>query len=389
MNRALLVLLLALILSAYSSADCVYGDYFHLTKLCICFQCFEGEKCEKPIRDCHLSVTNQQCKACKFWWKDQLNYSTVIPADFQIEYVENSTKPGMTPLLKESIRKLHELIGNAETKDRYMILGHGGTQLLHAFIYAFHKKANKKLKVYARAPFYTYYRTYSQLNPSWVKWADGREDLNPKNVVEFIAQPNNPDGLIKDPFYTTSPYVVHDLVYYWPHNNLCLEKKHHDNMLFSLSKMSGHSSSRLGWALVKDKEIAQYMNDYVWLHSHGVSVDAQFRSYSIIKSILDDGGKFFPFVKAKIVVRSQMLKKMLAQYGKGRIEIISPDAFVVVWLKCVGLGDCGKFFESIGVTINPGPTYGADENHARFNLQGEYTDFVILMQKLERYLRTH
>ena len=83
----------------------VVSKLLKVTKQCICFQCFEGEKCDKPLRDCHLMVTNQQCKACKFWWKDQLNYTTEIPADFQIEYVENSTKPGMTPLLKQSIRK--------------------------------------------------------------------------------------------------------------------------------------------------------------------------------------------------------------------------------------------------------------------------------------------
>ena len=160
-------------------------------------------------------------------------------------------------------------------------------------------------------------------------------------------------------------------------------------MLFSLSKMSGHSSSRLGWALIKDKKIATYMNDYIWLHSHGVSVDAQFRGYSFIQSIINDGGKFFPFVKSKIEIRSKMLKTMLSRYGKGRIEIISPDGFVVVWLKCIGLGNCGNFFESIGVTLNPGPTYGADENYARFNLQGEYTDFIILLQKLENYLRSY
>jgi shikimate 5-dehydrogenase len=49
---------------------------------------------------------------------------------------------------------VHKTIGNAETKDRYIVLGAGGTQLLHAFIYAFHKKAKKSLYVFSRAPYY-------------------------------------------------------------------------------------------------------------------------------------------------------------------------------------------------------------------------------------------
>jgi L-tryptophan---pyruvate aminotransferase len=101
------------------------------------------------------------------------------------------------------------------------------------------------------------------INPVWSRWAEGNENLNPKDVIEFQAQPNNPDGLIKDPHYKNSPYVVHDLVYYWPHHEINLTKKHEDNMLFSLSKMTGHSSTRLGWALIKDEEIARHMSGNV------------------------------------------------------------------------------------------------------------------------------
>jgi DNA-binding transcriptional MocR family regulator len=120
-----------------------------------------------------------------------------------------------------------------------------------------------------------------------------------------------------------------------------------------------------------------------------VSVDAQFRAFTIINSIINDKGKFFPFIKSKILLRSQMLKNMLREYGKGRIEIISPDGFVVVWLRCHRLGDCGKFFESLKISINPGETYGADPSYARFNLQGEYTDFMILLKRLETYLKNN
>ena len=46
-------------------------------------------------------------------------------------------------------------------------------------------------------------------------------------------------------------------------------------MLFSMSKLTGHAGTRLGWALVKDHQFASDMDAYIRAVSLHVSIDSQ------------------------------------------------------------------------------------------------------------------
>ena len=48
-------------------------------------------------------------------------------------------------------------------------------------------------------------------------------------------------------------------VYNWPSLTNVTDNVDHDIMLFSLSKLSGHAGSRVGWAIVSDPEVAANM----------------------------------------------------------------------------------------------------------------------------------
>ena len=56
-------------------------------------------------------------------------------------------------------------------------------------------------------------------------------------------------------------------VHYWP--SLVDESKivplDEDTTVFSLSKLAGYASQRMGWAWVKDSEIVRLMNEYISL----------------------------------------------------------------------------------------------------------------------------
>lgn len=56
-------------------------------------------------------------------------------------------------------------------------------------------------------------------------------------------------------------------MHYWP--SLVDKSKivplDEDIMVFSLSKLAGYSSQRMGWAWVKDSEIVRLMNEYISL----------------------------------------------------------------------------------------------------------------------------
>lgn len=223
------------------------------------------------------------------------------------------------------------------------------------------------------------------MNPSNTRFNTSR-NLNPNNVLEFVAIPNNPDGIIHDkPYYQTSPYVVYDMVYYWSHNSENVKKVSYPIMMFSLSKMTGHSSSRFGWALIKDKEIAKYMIDYIWYSCHGVAIEAQYRSYVVLKSIIDSKGEFFKFMRQLMLRRWDRLIEIFNRYGRGKFSILSPKGFVVAWIKCNNLQrneSCFDIFNKNRILVNPGDTYGADAHHIRFNMQGDESTFNILIDYL-------
>ena len=75
---------------------------------------------------------------------------------------------------------------------------------------------------------------------------------------------------------------MHDLAYYWPHFTPITEPKSEDVMLFTLSKLTGHAGTRVGWAFVRDERVAEEMRAFVATTSLGVPHDAQLRASSIL-----------------------------------------------------------------------------------------------------------
>ena len=69
------------------------------------------------------------------------------------------------------------------------------------------------------------------------------------NAVKFTrithqrADPNNPDGTDRQPWYKEAHHVW-DMVYHWPSMVNYSEPASHDIMLFSMSKLSGHAGTR-------------------------------------------------------------------------------------------------------------------------------------------------
>lgn len=68
--------------------------------------------------------------------------------------------------------------------------------------------------------------------------------------IELIASPNNPTAQIQEvPGHVTGP-VVYDHAYYWPHLTPITKPVDHDIMLFTLSKVTGHAGSRVGYVFL-------------------------------------------------------------------------------------------------------------------------------------------
>lgn len=77
-------------------------------------------------------------------------------------------------------------------------------------------------------------------------WKNSTSDAT-VNVVEFVTSPNNPDGqpnkaVISGP----NAKAIHDRAYYWPHFSPIPTPADEDVMVFTISKLTGHASTRIG-----------------------------------------------------------------------------------------------------------------------------------------------
>lgn len=64
-----------------------------------------------------------------------------------------------------------------------------------------------------------------------------------------------------------------------------------DIAMFTLSKLTGHAGSRIGWAFVEDADVAQEMTHFVHEDSHYVH-DNMARAASILEYVVGTQGMF-------------------------------------------------------------------------------------------------
>ncbi|OAE21828.1 hypothetical protein AXG93_2998s1000 [Marchantia polymorpha subsp. ruderalis] len=178
--------------------------------------------------------------------------------------------------LDQVIRSLHDVIGNAVTEGRHIVIGVGSTQLFQAALYALSPPDRATpTKVVSVAPFY-----------SWAGDASVYRPQSDDSYIELVTTPNNPTGEVRQSVVSGGAgFPVHDLAYYWPHHTPITSPADHDLMLFTVSKSTGHAGTRIGWALVKDLKVAQKMAKFIELNTIGVSKDAQIRAAHILRAV--------------------------------------------------------------------------------------------------------
>jgi L-tryptophan--pyruvate aminotransferase len=184
-------------------------------------------------------------------------------------------KEGGSADLKEAIRALHAKVGNAITDDRYIIVGNGATQMLFAAMEGF---GVGPLGFWIQKP--NWFRlplmvnlTGSHFVSDDPAYADG----------EILTLPNNPNNVINQKVVKGDDFNIHDLCYNWPQYGKMF-KADFPIMIFSFAKATGHAGSRIGWAIVKEKTVAERMSRYIEYTTGGVSREAQVRAAKLIDS---------------------------------------------------------------------------------------------------------
>ena len=175
-------------------------------------------------------------------------------------------------LTKEIIR-LHDRIDNANTIDKYVVVGNGVRQVMLAAIRAHAVQTGLKI-VYADPPHFFLFK--DMVESIGLEFCNDPDRFDPETMINIITSPSNPVG-IKGP-QNIANVNIWDLCYNWPQYDDVSVFMNDDVQIFGLAKATGHASSRIGWALVKDGMTAWLMREFINVTTGGVSLEAQFRA---------------------------------------------------------------------------------------------------------------
>lgn len=285
------------------------------------------------------------------YWKD---VDLTIPVNLPSKYIL-----GSMPELQDCIRNIHQQEENANTKDKTIVVGAGATQLLSAILRVYNKPAIANPPYFMRFPDIAY--------AAKVHWKDC-----PK-AVEIITSPNNPDGKIPlNDTLSSQTDQLFDLSYNWNQYTLPIEYNQ-DVMIFSLSKATGHASTRIGWALFKDASVAQQVTNHIEYSTCGVSIEAQTKAIKILKHQLSTNNTCFKYGRKILTKRHRELNNMKLPFTK-----ISNNG-MFLWLQMV---NPEEYFTKLNIDVVYGTAFGMPPFYARVNIGCSEKNFRELKKRL-------
>lgn len=310
----------------------------------------------------------------------------------------------LEPEFAKEVTRLHNIVKNAVTKNRHIVVGTGSTQLFQAALYALSSTGGTEpISVVSSTPYYSFYRQVVEYMKSGLyKWVGDASNFNKDEpYIELITSPNNPDGFMRQPVVNRSGgMLIHDFAYYWPQYTPITSPADHDIMLFTVSKSTGHAGMRIGWALVKDEEVAKRMTKFIELSSIGVSKDSQLRAAKILQAVSDscehagDSGNFFEISYHHIAHRWKQLREAVKESGIFSTPEF-PPAFcnytsrtfstqpAFAWLKCKEeIEDCEDFLRSHKILTRSGKHFGMSLKYVRISMLDRDSNYDLFIKRL-------
>jgi len=279
--------------------------------------------------------------------------------------------------LRSGILDLHNAVQNAETAKAHVVLGVGATQILAAALYAL-KETGAPTEVFVRKPYYYRFPELIELSGCTVL------ERAKSKFTEIVVTPNNPNNETKHAYATSVPDKIFDLCYNWPQYTIT-KKYSEDIMVFSLAKSTGHASSRIGWALVKDSRIADLMNHYIEQTTGGPGVESIMRAYAVISHLTegDSCSDFFLAGRNELISRWSDLKEVSNPFFK---TLNSNGMFA--WCE-YGEGHAREdLLFDLNIDSIGGLTSGGRVNQLRLNLGCKREDFNELIRRLNLPIQT-
>lgn len=264
---------------------------------------------------------------------------------------------GCADIVKLAIKSLHIDQQNADVENKYIVIGNGATQILNGLIYLLGKN-----KIFAEKPYFSRFPLVSQI---YQKDFSSNPDLAD---LEIITWPNNPDNDYNDS--QTNCLKIHDLSYNWLQYTIP-ENFNEDIMVFSLSKATGHASTRFGWVILNDKELAEKLEMFIEITTAGVSIESQKKFLGIINHEAPKGYPVFDYAQIVLAERWNAIETFKSKFN---FDILN-NSGMFMWCK----GEIPEIVHAV-----PGSEFGETDEYFRLNIgcsNSDFKDFIDYYEK--------
>ncbi|KAL7154560.1 hypothetical protein ABFS83_03G009600 [Erythranthe nasuta] len=374
--------------------------------ICECNTCYGGSDCSVFSTDCSADANSGDPLFLEpFWMEHAASSAVLIPGWHRMSY-SFPDKSFISQQLENHIRQVHNIAKNAITKGKYIVFGGGSTQLLAAAVYALSMNLSSPASVVESAPYYPLYRLQTNYFQNVhfkfdedVSLPNNSSYNTEANVIEIVTSPNNPDGNLKEAV-SQGPLVsvIYDHAYYWPHFSAIPSPVDEDVTIFTMSKLTGHAGSRVGWALVKDEKVYEDMKTYMSIASIGISREAQLRALQLMKAILNGNGTdIFDYAYNKMSYRWKKLSEIVSLSSRFSIQEIPPlfcnffekvrgPSPAYAWVKCEREEDtnCNEVLRAANILSREGSLFSVEDRYVRVSLLKSDDDFNLLMDHLSK-----
>jgi aspartate/methionine/tyrosine aminotransferase len=295
--------------------------------------------------------------------------------------------------LEQTIRATHKMAGNLNPDGKHLLVCSGARACLLAVLSALNT-ANAKnpqaapLQVFVKPPYWSLYPSMPGLAGTGAP-TDGRwnESANPNHnsTIEILNYPNNPDGRSSVPLVKDKSRVICDLVFNWAWNHQEPVDLGCEISVFSMSKITGHAGSRVGWVFLSDTALFEAASIFTIMTTGGVSVEAQARTNTVLSAVLNSGGHFFSEARDMLEKRWDELDDVLAMCSSVLIDDNRQNRGPVLWLTAKNSSaDALVMLAAAGIDGEPGDRFGATAASARVNLVGSASSWSLLLPRLHK-----
>jgi len=269
---------------------------------------------------------------------------------------EQRYRVGSRSQLKTKIKRLHKKIGNANAEGKHIVVAAGATQIILGLMSIL--RDDNSPFAWAEPPHFSRFPALATL--AKMDWEDRDDSLT------IVSNPNNPNNRITLDLNCS----ILDCCYNWPQYTDLMIKYDHPVMVYSLSKATGHASTRIGWAILKDERLAKKLTQYIEVSTGGLSVDAQIKAEQVIEHQLKAKETVFEYGKNILKAR---WKKILSTETSLQIQNSSG---MFLWAK-------GKCPSNI-INLN-GSLLGSTDKYFRLNVGCStkiFNKFIVELSKI-------